>query len=145
MAGVLLLIARSALAITLYGFLGWALFTLWQDLRQQQKTIQSQQPPEIWLATQIGETTQSRQFRGSEITLGRDPTCECVLFSETVSARHARLAFHHGQWWLEDLKSTNGTLLNQDDVTASVVVVPGDQIRCGEVLISILEEHKLHD
>jgi len=145
MAGIILLIARTALAATLYIFLSWVLFTLWQDLRQQKKNIENQQPPEIWLTTQIGDITQSRQFRGNEITLGRDPTCECILFSETVSARHARLAFHHGQWWLEDLKSTNGTYLNRNMVETVVVVVPGDQIRCGEVLVSILEEKDLNE
>jgi pSer/pThr/pTyr-binding forkhead associated (FHA) protein len=145
MAGSILLIVRTVLAATLYVFLCWVLFTLWQDMRQQKKSIESQQPPEIWLTIQTGDTTQSRQFRGNEITLGRDPTCECILFSETVSARHARLAFHHSQWWLEDLKSTNGTYLNQNIVETVVVVVPGDQIRCGEVLVSILEEKDFNE
>ena len=140
MSGIVLLIARALLAASLYGFLGWMLFTLWQSLRQQKKTIENQQPPEIWLIIKMEGSTQNRQFRGSEITIGRDPTCECTLSSETVSARHARFSFHHAQWWLEDLKSTNGTLLNGDPVLAPVVVVPGDQIRCGEVILNIPEE-----
>jgi pSer/pThr/pTyr-binding forkhead associated (FHA) protein len=145
MAGSIFLIARTALAATLYVFLSWVLFTLWQDLREQKKSIESQQPPEIWLTIQIGDTTQSRQFRGNEITLGREPTCECILFSETVSARHARLAYHHGQWWLEDLKSTNGTYLNRNLVETVVVVVPGDRILCGDVSVSILEEKDFNE
>ncbi|MFN2151813.1 MAG: FHA domain-containing protein [Anaerolineales bacterium] len=140
MSGIALLIARTLLAVILYTFLGWALFTLWQSLRQQKKTIENQQPPEIWLVIKMEGSTQNRQFRGSEITLGRDPTCECALSSETVSARHARFSFHHAQWWLEDLKSTNGTFLNGDPIQTPVVVVPGDQIRCGEVILNIPEE-----
>ena len=140
MTGMLLLIARTVLAVTLYAFLAWAFITLWQDLRKQKKTIESQQPPEIWLTIRIGEVIQNRQFRGTEILLGRDPICECNLPSETVSARHARLAYHHGQWWIEDLKSTNGTYLNGDPVQIPIVVAPGDQIRCGEVMLSIPKE-----
>ena len=140
MTGIILLIARTALALVLYAFLSWVIFTLWQDLRQQKKNLENQRLPEIWLQIELEDTCQSRQFRGDEITLGRDPTCECVLRSETVSARNARLAFHHGQWWLEDLKSTNGTLLNLDNVTTEVVIVPGDEIRCGEVVINLLDE-----
>jgi pSer/pThr/pTyr-binding forkhead associated (FHA) protein len=140
MTGALLLIIRVALVVTLYVFLGWALITLWQGLREQKRTSKNQQTPKIWLKVQIGESIQHHQIRGREIIFGRDPTCECVLPSDTVSARHARLSFRHAQWWLEDLQSTNGSFLNGETVTVPVVVAPGDQIRCGEVLLSIPEE-----
>jgi pSer/pThr/pTyr-binding forkhead associated (FHA) protein len=140
MTGIILLIARTALALVLYAFLGWVIFTLWQDLRQQKRNLENMRLPEIWLQIQMAGSVQNQLFRGDEITLGRDPTCECVLRSETVSARHARLSYHHRQWWLEDLKSTNGTLLNQDNVKTEVVIVPGDEIRCGEVVINLLEQ-----
>jgi pSer/pThr/pTyr-binding forkhead associated (FHA) protein len=78
-------------------------------------------------------------YRGTEIILGRDPTCDIPLMSETVSARHARFSFHHAQWWLEDLKSTNGTFLNEEAVITSVVIKTGDQIRCGDIYIKIVE------
>ena len=141
MTGLLLLIVRTLLAISLYVFLAWAIITLWQDLRNQKKSIESQQPPEIWLTIRLGGTVQNRQFRGSEILLGRDPICECILPSETVSARHARFSYHHGQWWIEDLNSTNGTFLNGEPVQIAVVVAPGDRIRCGEVILKIPKEN----
>ncbi|MEW6406714.1 MAG: FHA domain-containing protein, partial [Chloroflexota bacterium] len=53
------------------------------------------------------------------------------------STHHARLSFSRGQWWVEDLESTNGTLLNQELVTAPTVVTPGDQLRCGEATLTI--------
>ena len=55
----------------------------------------------------------------------------------TVSVRHARLSHHHGQWWLEDLGSTNGTKLNKDKVSIPTVVINGDVIECGKASISI--------
>ena len=140
MTGVVLLLIRTILAVTLYAFLGWAFFTIWRDLRQQKSTIQNQQPPEISLQIQNGEEVVHQLFRGTEITLGRDPTCELPLVSATVSARHARFAYHHGQWWLEDLKSTNGTVINGEYLTTAIVVIPGDQIHCGDIQITILEE-----
>ena len=140
MTGVVLLLIRAILALTLYAFLGWAIITIWRDLRQQKASIQSQQPPEISLQIQNGDEVLNRVFRGTEITLGRDPTCECTLFSETVSGHHARFAYHHGQWWLEDLKSTNGTFINGEYLTTAIVVIPGDQIQCGDIQIIILEE-----
>ena len=140
MTGVIFLLIRAILALTLYAFLGWALITIWRDLRQQKATVENQQPPEISLHIQNGEEVVDQLFQGSEITLGRDPNCECTLMSETVSARHARFTFHHGQWWLEDLQSTNGTIINGQPLTTAIVVIPGDQIQCGDIQISILEE-----
>ncbi len=141
MTGTVLLIVRTALAVSLYIFLGWVLVTLWRDLRRQQKeSLVSQKPPEIQLAIQFGENTHYQKYQGSEITLGRDPTCECILSSESVSARHARFSFHHNQWWIEDLKSTNGTFLNGEPVIISAVITVGDQIRCGDVIVTIQEE-----
>jgi pSer/pThr/pTyr-binding forkhead associated (FHA) protein len=140
MTGVILLLIRTILALTLYAFLGWAFITIWRDLRQQKTTVQNQQPPEISLHIQNGDEVVSQLFRGSEVTLGRDPNCECTLSSETVSARHARFTFHHSQWWLEDLQSTNGTIINGQPLTTAIVVIPGDQIHCGDIQINILEE-----
>ena len=44
------------------------------------------------------------RYRNSEITIGRDPACECSLNSGKVSANHARLSFSQNQWWIEDLE-----------------------------------------
>ncbi|MFN2234300.1 MAG: FHA domain-containing protein [Anaerolineales bacterium] len=140
MTGMILLLIRAILALTLYAFLGWAFITIWRDLRQQKTTVQNQQLPEINLHIQNGEEVVNQLFQGTEVTLGRDPTCECTLISETVSARHARFTYHHGQWWLEDLKSTNGTIINGQPLTTAIVVIPGDQIHCGDIQINILEE-----
>ena len=140
MTGIVLLVVRTSLALGIYVFLGWALITIWQDLRQQKKIFEGQQTPEIRLEVHSGKNIQKQIYKGTEVVIGRDPACECKLSSETVSAEHARFSFHHGQWWLKDMNSTNGTILNEEPLTTSVVVVPGDEIFCGDVQINILEE-----
>jgi len=75
---------------------------------------------------------QRRFFTQGEITIGRDPACECSVDDDSVSARHARLSYHHHQWWLEDLGSTNGTLLNHVRVQMPTVVISEDEFICGE-------------
>ena len=137
MSGIVLLILRTALAITLYSFLGWALWILWRDLKQQQKVISLRQVPPLTLDIKLGDDVRHQFFDIPEIIIGRDPNCECAINSKTVSTHHARLSYHHSQWWVEDLESTNGTLLNQEQVSAPIVVTPGDQLRCGEALLTI--------
>ncbi len=139
LAGTILLGLRMLLAMALYGFVAWGLLTLWRDLRRQKEAAVESEPA-INLKIQAAAEIPVLHLQGAEILIGRDPTCGCVLPSETVSARHARLAFHHDQWWIEDLKSTNGTQLNGIPVETPMVIVPGDQLRCGDVSLSV-EEH----
>jgi pSer/pThr/pTyr-binding forkhead associated (FHA) protein len=136
----LLLVLRTLMAVFLYAFLGWALLTLWWDLKQQREILAAKKVPSIKLETKIGDKLQTQKFMTSEITIGRDPACECHFDSETVSANHARLSYIQNQWWVDDLESTNGTFLNGEKVSVQTVIAQNDEIRCGEVLLTIITE-----
>ena len=138
MSAPFVLALRVLLAVSLYAFLGWVLFTIWRELRSQGTLLAARKIPGINLTTHIGDESPTRSyFTQPEILLGRDVHCDIPLRDDTVSIRHARLSHHHGQWWLEDLGSTNGTRLNKDKVSIPTVVINGDQIECGKALISI--------
>jgi hypothetical protein len=66
-------------------------------------------------------------------SLGRVAGNMIVIDDPHTSARHAELRYARGQWWLRDLGSSNGTLLNDEPVRAVVGVRPGDVIQCGRV------------
>jgi len=138
MSGPVLLVLRFLLAFCLYAFLGWAFLALWRDIRQQSELLSTRRVPSISLTiANADRPPQVRHFKQPEITLGRDPACECPLDDDAVSARHARLSYHHGQWWLGDLDSTNGTLLNQERLSTPTVVISGDEIGCGKTRLTI--------
>ena len=77
------------------------------------------------------------QFTALEAKLGRDPASDLVLEDKTISAQHARLTYHHRQWWIEDLRSTNGTYLNEEPVTAPIVLTDGDHLRLGGLVFQV--------
>lgn len=138
MSGPILLGLRILAALALYSFVGWALFLIWQSLRSAAE-LQKSQKPALLSATietenSIGEVF---DFEQSEILIGRDETCSLQLNDSTVSAHHARFIFHHNQWWIEDLYSKNGTLLNDDPLITPAVIVNGDTISCGNVRIKV--------
>jgi pSer/pThr/pTyr-binding forkhead associated (FHA) protein len=137
MSAVLVLVLRILLVASLYGFLGWALFTIWKDLQAQTLIFKSRQIPPITLLTFDLQPTEPRQFKEGVLVIGRDSNCDLSLEDETVSARHARLSYHHNQWWLEDLQSTNGTFLNNELVETPTVIISGDKIRCGQAELTI--------
>jgi FHA domain len=72
----------------------------------------------------------------SELLLGRDHRCDVVLSSPGVSRRHARLLFRDGAWVLQDLDSTNGTVVNGVSV-GRCELRPGDRLVVGGEQLTI--------
>ncbi|MGI8714839.1 MAG: FHA domain-containing protein [Solirubrobacteraceae bacterium] len=71
-----------------------------------------------------------------ELLVGRHPVCDIVLDDLSVSRRHARLRFRDGRWVLQDLESTNGTLVNGESV-GRCQLRPGDEVHLGDVRLLV--------
>jgi pSer/pThr/pTyr-binding forkhead associated (FHA) protein len=139
MTGEVLLALRLLLGVSLFAFLGFVLWLLWNDLHVQAGLLASRKVPPInLLLTTVDGSPQVLGFNKAEITIGRDPACECLISDEAVSTHHARLSYHHAQWWLEDLNSKNGTKLNEENLTGPTVVISGDSIQCGHTAITVV-------
>src|SRR6266404_8899402 len=80
-------------------------------------------------------TGQSRRIElNKELTrLGRDPEGEVVIDADAavVSRRHAEIKKSEGQFSISDLKSFNGTLVNDQRIAESVQLFDGDRIQLG--------------
>ena len=138
MSGAVILALRFILAFALYGFLGWALLIFWREIRRQGISLAGRRVPSVNLTIRHKQAPPIiKNFTQPNITLGRDPGCDIPLIDDTVSTRHAQLTYHHNQWWLEDLSSTNGTMLNQIVITMPTVLAAGDEIRCGDTRLVV--------
>jgi pSer/pThr/pTyr-binding forkhead associated (FHA) protein len=138
MSGSIVLALRLLLAIALYAFLGGALWMMWHDLRRSSARIANRKVPTIRLEVRSKKRPAVvRAYSQGEILLGRDPLADVPLSDEAVSARHALLSFHHEQWWLDDLGSTNGTRLNGEKLAGPTVLASGDEIKCGQVSVVV--------
>jgi len=67
-----------------------------------------------------------------EIWIGREPRNDVVIPDPEVSRRHARLVLRGGSYAIEDLGSTNGTLVNGDLIAGLRILRHGDVIELGE-------------
>ncbi len=140
-----MLLLRIVMALAVYAFLALAISQLWRELRRQAQGLTTPSIPGLRLEEVLEEAGDqpARRFliNEMEVTVGRDSTCEVVLDDATISARHALLSYHHGQWWASDLKSKNGTFINGQPVSVATVLAAGDELRCGELgfILSIEE------
>ncbi len=124
------------MGLALLGFLVLILVILRRDL---------QQPPSMPVAVPAARLTtdaigQSNSFKLDEINLiGRAADNTIVLAEKSVSAHHARLSYLSGnQWWLEDMGSRNGTIVNGLPVDQPLAVTDGDQISFGSVTCELI-------
>lgn len=71
------------------------------------------------------------------IMIGRADDSTLVLTDDYASSRHARLTPRDGDWYLEDLGSTNGTYLDRTKVSGPIHVPPGVPIRIGKTVLEL--------
>src|SRR5262245_24917258 len=93
-------------------------------------------PPKAFLEIRMGNGPAIRhQLDETHVVLGRSPDLKLTLDHHTVSRRHAEVFCDpFGRWWIRDLGSTNGTVLNGEDITERVLQ-PGDFISIGDFTI----------
>lgn len=70
--------------------------------------------------------------------IGRDRRATIPIEHSFVSAEHTQLSWQGGQWWVSDLRSTNGTYVNGSRINVSTALQPGDEIRIGDVSLRLL-------
>ena len=67
----------------------------------------------------------------SAVSIGRDPENDIVIEDSTVSGKHAILMYKGGAFTLRDLNSSNGTYVN-DQKISETVISHGDVVRFGQ-------------
>lgn len=104
-----------------------------QSLRTDPQAVQTQL---VVTAGPLRGTT--IRLAASPVLIGRAPECTLVLGDDYASNRHARVFPHEGEWFVEDLGSTNGTLLSGNDIRGQAVPFkPGAHIRIGNTDIEL--------
>ncbi len=74
----------------------------------------------------------------TQYIVGRDSEAGFVVSRSSVSRQHARLYTDEaGNWWVEDLSSTNGTFVNEARITAQQLT-DADQVRFGDAIYKFL-------
>lgn len=135
MIDVLLLAGRLLLLALLYLFLFAAVRTGIGLVSGQRLKSQG-----VW---QLRVVRGPRELKGVSVPLsgplviGRSPGADIVIGDDFVSAKHAKVYQRGNEVVLEDLGSTNGTILNGDRLRNPHTLRPGDTIDIGTVRLEV--------
>ena len=103
------------------------------------EAIAAKQAEELDLAQRvivIGTGGQVREFAQSRVVLGRSKEADLRIDDPNVSRKHAAIYWSNGRLVLEDLGSTNGTMVNGYPVTTTVLR-PQDVVAIGESRLTV--------
>jgi two-component system, cell cycle response regulator len=86
------------------------------------------------------KSIQGRRFllESGPLRVGRMPDNEIVLDDDGVSRRHARIEPRGEPWFVMDVGSRNGTLLNERELDGEARLVNGDRIKIGSTIFKYL-------
>ncbi|MFM7719012.1 MAG: FhaA domain-containing protein [Actinomycetota bacterium] len=90
------------------------------------------------LEVEAGGGTRTVALGGEALTIGRLPDCDVVLDDPAASRHHARVERTSDGFLLEDLGSTNGTLLNGEPVERALLE-DGDLVAIGATRLRFRE------
>lgn len=107
-------------------------------------TPTSSTPTMAILRMERGSKVGTTHIIEKEETIGRDASQARIIIDDTKASRiHARIFQDNNQYYIEDLKSRNGTLLNGIPILERRLLEPGDYIQIGFTCFSFARELEL--
>jgi pSer/pThr/pTyr-binding forkhead associated (FHA) protein len=103
------------------------------DLTEEylEKTVTLREQPVLTITNGPGAGMVFSLNRQSPTSVGRAKANDIVLEDVSVSSQHCRIRPEDGSFVLHDLKSTNGTFVNERRVTRQALA-EGDTVKLGE-------------
>tara|TARA_R110002072_G_scaffold238769_2_gene396223 strand:- start:86006 stop:88021 length:2016 start_codon:yes stop_codon:yes gene_type:complete len=89
------------------------------------------EPTYLVFCTEAGWRDVYRLVPGLCLTIGRESTNRVVVQDDRCSRRHAEVFFTNGGWVVRDLGSSNGTLVNGQEIAGQTTLKEGDSVRIG--------------
>jgi serine phosphatase RsbU (regulator of sigma subunit) len=80
------------------------------------------------------------ELTGERLIMGRSPDCGLVLDTGAVSRQHAQIVRRNEAYYIEDLKSRNGTFVNATQITGPTVLTDNARIKICEYLFTFHSE-----
>lgn len=87
-----------------------------------------------------GDMGRRYELGKQEVSIGRGDNCTICVSTDQVSRKHATVQQVLGRYYVVDMRSTNGTFVNEQKVERAKLM-DGDQIRVGKTVLKYTESH----
>ncbi len=92
---------------------------------------------ELEVTVEYGAVPHTSTVRSTVLTMGSDADCSVHIPAEGVSRRHARISAGSVEWVLEDMGSSNGTLVGGQRITRPTRLWPGQRFQIGTATVQV--------
>ena len=128
--------ARLLVLVLMYAFLLALVLAVRADARAARPAPKPVQPvaapmpavSQLEMLSGTAPVTGRKYALYGPLIIGRGTNCDISIPNRFVSTRHARIFPHDGAWMLEDLGSTNGTLVNGEPLDGPRALSPDDRV-----------------
>ena len=136
--GLLLsIILRYVFLIVFYVFIIYLIKIIIQDIKHQQEILAS----DAFCGAQLRVISAEEEYFEPDrcfsvanvLYIGRDSSNDIQINKDFVSKKHARITLQNNRYWLEDLKSLNGTYLNNKMLKKPTALTEDASITVGGV------------
>lgn len=92
--------------------------------------------PDAWLIAERGGGLESEERFDliGGLSIGRSKECDVQIEDRYASGLHARVFSRGGRCLVEDMSSTNGTLLNGASLKGEAELIDGDTVQIGDTV-----------
>ena len=87
------------------------------------------------LSVSLGADNYEYTLENPEITVGREADNDMFISNQSISRKHFKISYRAGNFYIEDLGSTNGTILNGQMIVQSEKLNNNDIIQIGPIKI----------
>ncbi|SHE69847.1 FHA domain-containing protein [Clostridium fallax] len=131
-------------AIILYAIIYYALRIMYKDVKggKKKKVVKNRKVHGL----EVISAGESQNLKSGSvipvretITIGRREENSIVIQDKFVSGSHAKVYVKNDEFYLEDLNSTNGTFLNNNQVKGKVKLKVNDEIRLGSTILKVID------
>ena len=142
----LLTVLKFAFLGLLYLFVYWVIRWVVVDLRGRREPVagaasarsrKGKPPRSVAVLDEHGSRLGAVALDGKPVQIGRAEACQVRLDDTYASSFHARLFLRDGEWFVEDLGSTNGTYIGSARITQPTTLTLGTQVRIGKTLLEL--------
>lgn len=140
---IVAIILQYSLVVLIYYFLYKVVKIVLSDLNSFKSNSHSKVSKQVAvseLSAKLRIAANSQQYfnqaafdLGDTVSIGRGDHNDIVIKDNVVSHEHACITKYKNNYWIADLKSTNGTFINDHQIEDEILLTDGDHIRIGPV------------